>query len=53
MEIEEKKDFRPVCPHCEGSISKLIKVKHGRLVQHIIYCCPHCRKIIGVGVREG
>jgi uncharacterized protein with PIN domain len=53
MKIEERKDFRPLCPHCEGSISTLVKVTHGHMEKHKIYCCPHCRKILGIGSSSG
>jgi hypothetical protein len=53
IKVEERKDFRPICPYCEGSISTLVKVQHGRFEQHNVYCCPHCRKVLGVGMRHG
>ena len=48
MKVEENKDMRPVCPHCEGSISTLQYTKHGRLLQHVVYTCQHCRKILQI-----
>ena len=50
MDIKKNEDFRPKCPYCENEISELVKVKHGGYEQHNVYCCPRCRKILGVGV---
>ena len=44
----EKKDIKPVCPHCEARVEKLVEVKHGWFATHKVYCCPKCEKIVGV-----
>ncbi len=44
----EKKDIKPVCPHCEARLEQLIVVKHGWFADHRVYCCPECEKIVGV-----
>lgn len=48
MEKAEKKDIKPVCPHCEKRVERLIVVKHGWFADNRVYCCPHCEKIVGV-----
>ncbi len=50
MKIEEKDRIKPKCPHCERVVDNLVKVIHGHVERHNIYCCPHCQKILGVGV---
>ena len=47
----EKKDLKPVCPHCEVRVERLIVVKGGWFADHRVYCCPECEKIIGVNFR--
>jgi hypothetical protein len=44
----EKKDIKPVCPHCETRVESLIVVKTGWFADHRVYCCPKCEKIVGV-----
>lgn len=54
IEIKEKYDTVPLCPHCSASLS----VIHYQMVRAIlgkryIYFCPHCRKVLGVSHRKG
>jgi len=44
----EKKDIKPICPHCESRVEHLIVVKHGWFTQQRVYCCPRCEKIVSV-----
>jgi len=44
----EKKDIKPICPHCEAPLSKLVLVDMGWFATHRVYCCPHCRKVLGM-----
>ena len=44
----EKRNIKPICPHCEKRVDQLIVVKHGWFADHRVYCCPHCEKIVGV-----
>ena len=44
----EKKDIKPVCPHCETRVEHLIQVKSGWFADNRVYCCPLCEKILGV-----
>ena len=52
MKINEADNIRPKCPFCESEIDTIAKVKHGSYEQHSVYCCPRCRKILGVGVSK-
>ena len=45
----EPSDVLPLCPHCEAELDHIKKVEHGVLEKHVIYICPHCRKILGIG----
>ncbi len=44
----DRPDFAPVCPHCGQEVDRLLEVKGGWFDTKRIYCCPHCRKIVGV-----
>jgi endogenous inhibitor of DNA gyrase (YacG/DUF329 family) len=43
-----KEDIKPMCPYCSMPVDRLIQVKGGAFVTHRVFCCPHCRKIVGV-----
>jgi len=48
----EETEKHPLCPHCEGKLSKIYwhKVQGTAMTQIgylAIYSCPHCRKVIG------
>ena len=53
MKIEENKEIRPKCPFCDRIVDHLAKIKHGSMERHNVYCCPHCHRILGVGVLHG
>jgi hypothetical protein len=44
----EKQDIEPLCPHCGTQVDRLIMVSKGPFVALRVFCCPHCRKIVGV-----
>ncbi len=44
----EKEEVRPVCPFCEMTVDRLIEVKRGWFSVNRVFCCPHCRKIVGL-----
>jgi len=44
----EKKDIVPICPFCEKEVNKLVEVKRGWFSINNVFCCPHCKKIIGI-----
>ena len=44
----EKNDLTPVCPHCEKDVDTLVEVKRGWFSINRVFCCPHCRKIVGM-----
>ena len=50
LPVEERDDFRPVCPHCDAELERLLarKLSASMLSKRLVYCCPHCRKVLGV-----
>ncbi len=40
---------KPLCPNCEKEITYVLYVQDGFMVNHNIYFCPHCNKVLGVG----
>ncbi len=44
----EKEEITPVCPHCEEEVDRLIEVDRGWFYVNRVFCCPHCRKIVGM-----
>ena len=44
----DKEEIVPVCPFCEQSVERLIEVKRGWYAMNRVFCCPHCRKIVGI-----
>ena len=40
----------PLCPFCEEEINTAKEMRLG--VDKIIYICPKCRKVLGVGKSE-
>jgi len=54
VELEEKHDVAPICPHCETSLTKIFFHQlRGFLGRRYIYFCPHCNKVLGVSHRKG
>lgn len=45
-------DYDPRCPHCDNEIKEV----HWRMLQAVnaeyLFMCPHCQKVIGIGVRK-
>jgi len=44
----EKKEIKPICPFCEAELDQLTEVKEGWFKDKRVYCCPQCRKILGI-----
>ena len=55
LHVEERNDFRPICPHCEQELDRLVapKLTSSILSKRLVYCCPHCHKVLGVSHRKG
>ena len=54
IEIKEKNDVTPLCPHCSEHVSEIwfrgIQVMLGR---RYVYFCATCHKVLGVSHRKG
>ncbi|MBU2677069.1 MAG: hypothetical protein KJP16_08285 [Gammaproteobacteria bacterium] len=54
MELKNKEDIKPLCPHCSTLLSELWFQKlKGFWGQRYIYFCGSCRKVLGVSHRKG
>jgi len=53
--VEERDDFKPICPHCERELDSLYarNLSASFASRRLVYCCPHCRKVLGVSHRKG
>lgn len=43
-------DIRPVCPHCKKELDEIIVVKRKVLSVIKVFCCEHCKAILGLSV---
>ena len=48
-----KEEIVPVCPFCDEQVERLIEVKRGWYTINRVFCCPHCRKIVGLSAGSG
>jgi len=55
LPVDERNDFEPVCPHCGKELDRLIarKLASSMFSKRLVYCCPHCHKVLGVSHRKG
>ena len=55
LPVDERDDFAPVCPHCEKELHTLAArpLSASLLSRRLVYCCPYCRKVLGVSHRKG
>jgi transposase-like protein len=43
-------DDIPKCPYCERDLDEIGKVARGVFAATNVYICPHCKKVLGVGI---
>ena len=48
-----KEDIEPLCPHCERALESVVQVKRGFFGINRMFCCPHCRKVLGMTAGSG
>ena len=54
INLVQKDNIAPVCPHCEKDIRDLwYKELSGMMGKRYIYFCSECRKTLGVSHRKG
>lgn len=54
MRLEEKKNLTPICSFCEAPLETICakKIKASFFGVTFIYCCPSCKKVLGVSQRK-
>ena len=54
MELEERTDVTPLCPHCDTPQSRILyRTLSAFLGRRYVYFCASCKKILGVSHRKG
>ena len=54
IEIEERRDIEPVCPHCKTPIARIyFRQLAGLLGKRYVYFCSSCQACLGVSHRKG
>jgi hypothetical protein len=54
INLVEKNDITPLCPHCETSLNSLhFHELRGFFGRRYVYFCSNCRKVLGVSHRKG
>ena len=54
IEIEERDDVTPICPHCDTQLGTLyFRTMRAFLGRRYVYFCGACRKVLGVSHRKG
>ena len=54
IELEEKSDIAPFCPHCNLEIKKIyFRELKGLFGRRYLYFCSACKKVLGVSHRKG
>ncbi len=54
LTLEERKDVRPVCPHCSEQLDAVwYQELAGMFGRRYLYFCSRCAKVLGVSHRKG
>ena len=54
IQIEEKNDVNPVCPHCKNELTSIwFREISAFLGKRYIYFCVHCKSVLGISHRKG
>ncbi len=54
IELKEKNDVKPICPHCNEPLEELwFSELRGIFGRRYVYFCAKCRKVLGVSHRKG
>lgn len=54
IELVEKNDQKPICPHCEAQIETVwFRELKGFFGKRYLYFCSKCHKVLGVTHRKG
>jgi len=49
MKLERTDNLEPKCPQCKRELDTILYREHGMMVRHLVYMCPHCQSVLGVG----
>lgn len=49
IKIINSNESIPICPYCEKQLTTIEKINKGILDLSVIYLCPHCKKVLGIG----
>jgi len=54
IEIKEKSDVKPLCPHCSEPVGEIwFRELRGAFGRRYVYFCARCHKVLGVSHRKG
>ena len=54
IELEERNDVTPLCPHCEEPVRTIqYATLSAFLGRRYVYFCATCKKVLGVSHRKG
>jgi hypothetical protein len=54
IELKEKSEVNPLCPHCGAPIKELwFRQLSGFIGKRYVYFCSFCQKVLGVSHRKG
>ena len=54
VELREKQDAAPICPHCSEPADEIwFQEMKALLGRRYVYFCARCRKVLGVSHRKG
>jgi len=54
LELKEKEDVEPLCPHCSKPLLTIwMHELRSLLGKRFIYFCPECKKALGISHRKG
>lgn len=49
----DKEEIDPICPFCDAKLDRLVQVSRGWFAINRVFCCPHCRKVLGMTAGQG
>ena len=54
IELQQRPDDTPVCPHCEARLTRIsFRMISKWMGKRYVYFCPECKKVLGVSHRKG
>lgn len=54
IEVTERDDVTPLCPHCGAPVKELSARKLGGFIgKRYVYFCSQCHKVLGISHRKG